>query len=302
MLGLVSCLSWRCCCPARSCYPPARGFLSCFISRASLALSPGYVSMHRTQLRVQIIRIEILSVVPGDRRESVIQVELREPLPVAQLFELLAVQLVGEIDHAFSSVVELQPNLVVTEIPRIHHVTWRLLVLGHLLWSLRLVSNTSATTPPQTRFCVLVAGIEKPTSSCLGRAGGCCLAGLSVISVLRFYSCFALPRIVRARPGLRVLSRDSHSLICVPRSMAPEPPPAAGNCKSGDNGQSGSARRARETRRPAAARDTKSTSARRRRWRGARTSARTPGETPGPCAPGSRFRRRRSARRAGASK
>src|SRR5207248_11595593 len=92
-------------------------------------------SMQRAQLRVQIVRIEILSVVPGDGRESVVQIELREPLAIAQPFEFLAVQLVGEIDYPFSPVVEFQPNLVVTEIPRLYHVTWALLVLGHLLWS-----------------------------------------------------------------------------------------------------------------------------------------------------------------------
>src|SRR6266480_2316355 len=88
--------------------------------------------MHCAQPCVQIIRSEVLSLMPGDRRKSVVQIELRKPRPIAQPFELLAVQLVGEIDYAFSSVVELQPNLVVTEIPRIHHMTRHMLVLGHL--------------------------------------------------------------------------------------------------------------------------------------------------------------------------
>src|SRR5258708_21000458 len=88
--------------------------------------------MHRAQPRIQIIRCEVLSVVPRDRCKPVVQIELRELLPIAQPFELLAVQLVGEIDHAFSSVVELQPNLAVTEIPRIHHMTGPMLLLAHL--------------------------------------------------------------------------------------------------------------------------------------------------------------------------
>ena len=69
---------------------------------------------------------------PGDRGEPIVQVELREALPVAQPLELLAVELVGEIDHTFFTVVEFQPNLVVTEIPRIYHLTGHMLVLGHL--------------------------------------------------------------------------------------------------------------------------------------------------------------------------
>src|SRR6266705_1783272 len=88
--------------------------------------------MHCAQPCVQIVWSEVLSFMPGDRREPVVQIELRKPRPIAQPFELLAVQLVGEIDYAFSSVVELQPNLVVTEIPRIHHMTRHMLVLGHL--------------------------------------------------------------------------------------------------------------------------------------------------------------------------
>src|SRR5438105_2997849 len=69
---------------------------------------------------------------PGDRGQAIVQIELREALPIAQSFELLAIELVGEIDHTFSTVVEFQPNLVVTEIPRIYHLTGHMLVLGHL--------------------------------------------------------------------------------------------------------------------------------------------------------------------------
>src|SRR5215468_6408343 len=100
--------------------------------------------MHRVQLRVQVIRSEILTVVPGDRRKPVVQIELREPLPIPQLLELLAVQLVGEINYPLSPVVELQPDLVVTEVPRLDHVTRGLLVLGHLLWSSGWLLRTSS--------------------------------------------------------------------------------------------------------------------------------------------------------------
>jgi len=70
--------------------------------------------------------------VPGDRGEAVVEVELREALPIAQPLELLAVELVVEIDQSFFTVVEFQPNLVVTELPRIYHLTGHMLVLGHL--------------------------------------------------------------------------------------------------------------------------------------------------------------------------
>src|SRR5208282_4702760 len=100
--------------------------------------------MHGAQPRIQIVRSEVLAVVPGNRRQPVVEVELRESLPVAQTLELLTVKLVGEIDHAFSSIVEFQPNLVVTKIPRIHHMTGYMLVLGHLPGPSGLVARTPA--------------------------------------------------------------------------------------------------------------------------------------------------------------
>src|SRR6266581_2635358 len=108
--------------------------------------------MHCAQPCVQIIWSEVLSLMPGDRREPVVQIELRKPRPIAQPFELLAVQLVGEIDYAFSSVVELQPNLVVTEIPRIHHMTRHMLVLGHLPGPPGWLFGRLSLTPPMTHF------------------------------------------------------------------------------------------------------------------------------------------------------
>src|SRR5271169_2807112 len=90
----------------------------------------------------------------------------------------------GEIDHAFSSIVEFQPNLVVTEIPRIHHMTGHMLVLGHLPgppgWLLeRLLRALPPTTPSRhdaRRF--------QATSSCLGRAGYCCAAACELSCLL----------------------------------------------------------------------------------------------------------------------
>src|SRR5450631_3275991 len=72
------------------------------------------VLMHRIQPFVEVIRREIDAVFPGDGREPVIEHEIREPLAVAQRFEFVAVELVGEIDYAFATVVELQPHLVIT--------------------------------------------------------------------------------------------------------------------------------------------------------------------------------------------
>src|SRR5581483_4421780 len=90
----------------------------------------GPLLVHRVELVVEKLRREILAVEPGDRREAVVEIELREPVAVAQRLERLAVQLVGEIDHAFASVVEFQPDLVVTEIACIHHVSGCVLVPG----------------------------------------------------------------------------------------------------------------------------------------------------------------------------
>src|SRR5215468_783669 len=71
-------------------------------------------SVHRTQPRVEIIGGEIHAVGPRDGREPVVEREFRKPILVSQRLEFLAVELVGEIDHAFLAIVEFQPNLVVT--------------------------------------------------------------------------------------------------------------------------------------------------------------------------------------------
>src|SRR5689334_16338676 len=89
--------------------------------------------MHLLQSLVQEFRCEILSVVPGDRSESVIQMELGESIAIAQRLELLAVQLIGQIDDAFASIVEFQPNLVVSEIARLNNMTGCVLVAGQRL-------------------------------------------------------------------------------------------------------------------------------------------------------------------------
>src|SRR6185437_9625827 len=94
---------------------------------AGAAFSP---SVHRRQLVVEELRCEILALEPGDRRKSVIQIELREALAIAQRLELFAMQLVREIDDALASVVELQPDLVVTEPTCVHHVSGCVLVPG----------------------------------------------------------------------------------------------------------------------------------------------------------------------------
>src|SRR4029453_14696291 len=102
--------------------PPHRQYCS----RASA----GPTSMHGTQLVVQIFRREIGAVIPRDRREPVIEVELGKAQTVPQRLEILAVEIVGEVHHALASIVEFQPNLVVPEVPRIDHNTLHLLVTG----------------------------------------------------------------------------------------------------------------------------------------------------------------------------
>src|SRR6185369_7521149 len=74
--------------------------------------------VHRAQLVVQIIRREIHAVVPRDGRKAIVEVEIGEAARVAQRLEVLPVEVVGKIDHAFASIVEFQPDLVVSEIPR----------------------------------------------------------------------------------------------------------------------------------------------------------------------------------------
>src|SRR6185312_17180330 len=73
-------------------------------------------SMQCRQPVVQELRCEILSVLPRDRRETVVDVELREHGAVAQRFHRFADQLIGEIDDALAAIVELQPDLIVAEV------------------------------------------------------------------------------------------------------------------------------------------------------------------------------------------
>ena len=95
--------------------------------RCSVGPTP---SVHCAQLVVQIIGREIGAVIPRDRREPVVEVELGKAQPVQQRFEILAVEIVLQVHHALASIVEFQPNLVVTEIPRIDYMTLHLLVTG----------------------------------------------------------------------------------------------------------------------------------------------------------------------------
>src|SRR5213080_4329036 len=88
--------------------------------------------MHRVQPLIEIIRSEVRTVMPGDGGQAIVQEELREFFPIPQCLELFAVELIGEIDYAFSSIVELEPYLVVADVPRFHHMTWNVLVPGHL--------------------------------------------------------------------------------------------------------------------------------------------------------------------------
>jgi len=60
------------------------------------------MSVHRGQFLVQELRREILAFEPGDRSQSVVQVERGEALSIAQRLQLLAVQLVGQVDDTLS--------------------------------------------------------------------------------------------------------------------------------------------------------------------------------------------------------
>ena len=88
------------------------------------------LTVHCAQLVVQVIRREIHAVVPGDRGEPVVEIELGEAPAVAQRLEVLAVELVREVDHALASIIEFQPDLVVSEIPRLRHMSLYVLVTG----------------------------------------------------------------------------------------------------------------------------------------------------------------------------
>src|SRR5215831_542997 len=124
----------------------ARGIRGCGVGMSSSKLNMAHVSslhllrlwrsndrsMHRAQFFVQIIRGEIRAVMPGDRRKSVVEIEVGEANSIAQDVEVLAVEIVGEIDHALFAVVEFQPDLVVSEIPRLCYVSLYVLVSGQL--------------------------------------------------------------------------------------------------------------------------------------------------------------------------
>src|SRR5947209_12575416 len=78
-------------------------------------------SVHRVELFVQVIRGEIRTVVPGDRREAVVEIEIGEPRRIAQELEMLSIQIVRQIDHTFPAIVELEPNLVIAQVSRFDH-------------------------------------------------------------------------------------------------------------------------------------------------------------------------------------
>src|SRR6266576_1073332 len=89
-----------------------------------------FLLVHLLQSLVQKLRREVLSVQPRDRGKPVIEIELRESVAVAQWFHFLAVELVRQIDNSFASIVEFQPNLVVSEIARLNNMTGFVLISG----------------------------------------------------------------------------------------------------------------------------------------------------------------------------
>src|SRR5581483_9898266 len=99
--------------------------------RSLLSRAPrAWVSVPSGQFLVQKRRREILTFEPGNRSQSVVQVKRGEARPIAQRLELLAVQLVGEVDDALLAVVEFEPYLVVVQIARLDHVSWCVLITG----------------------------------------------------------------------------------------------------------------------------------------------------------------------------
>src|SRR6185369_13759430 len=86
------------------------------------------VLVHGLELVVEEFRREILAVELGDLRESVVEVERREAVTIAERLEILAVQLVGQVHHSLASIVEFQPDLVIAEVTRVDNVPWRKLV------------------------------------------------------------------------------------------------------------------------------------------------------------------------------
>ena len=96
----------------------------------------------------------------GPRRSSRVRNRgrTRRIEPVPQRLEILAVEIVREIHHAFASIVEFQPDLVVTEIPRIHHMTLHMLVTGQsgLHWQ---VDERAAVVTPLRRLASHACGM-----------------------------------------------------------------------------------------------------------------------------------------------
>src|SRR5215475_6283283 len=70
----------------------------------------GPLLMHCSQFFVQIIGGEVGAVMPRDRREPVIQVELGEAHPISERFEILAVEIVRQVHHPLAPIVEFQPD------------------------------------------------------------------------------------------------------------------------------------------------------------------------------------------------
>src|SRR6516165_7811144 len=101
-------------------------------SKLSMLFSPRSCSVHLFQSLVQKLGLEVLAVVPRDRREAVVQVELREAIAVPKRLHFFGVKLVGQVDHALAPIVEFQPDLVITEIPRLNHMPGCVLVTGQL--------------------------------------------------------------------------------------------------------------------------------------------------------------------------
>src|SRR5438105_14710092 len=101
--------------------------------------------MHLLQSLVQKFRREILPVDPRDGCQPVVEIELREAVPIAQRFHVFSVQLVGQIDDPFASIVEFQPNLVVSEIARLNDMTGCVLITGQRLPPFAMSSTVNKT-------------------------------------------------------------------------------------------------------------------------------------------------------------
>src|SRR4051812_3879323 len=69
-------------------------------------------SMHRTQTFVQIVGCEVDAGMPRNGGKTVIEIKLGEADAVAQWLEALAIEIIGKIHHAFSSIVEFEPYFV----------------------------------------------------------------------------------------------------------------------------------------------------------------------------------------------